>query len=60
MRTHLRNLLLLAALCWVAPASAGQQAADETCPNAGSPVAMTAEGGAGAVRVSDSGRAFLP
>jgi hypothetical protein len=61
MLTHLRNLLLLAALCWVAPASAGYEHGDEDCPSSSASRPMSVEGVAGSSRVLDSGaRAFLP
>ena len=62
MSTHLRNLLLLAALCWVAPASAGYEPVEKAChgSSAASPLTITAEGASG-VRVFDADRrAFLP
>lgn len=62
MPTHLRNLLLLAALCWVAPASAEQHVSDEACTGRGtSPLASPGENGAGGMQAFDSSRrAFLP
>lgn len=61
MSTHLRNLLLLVALCWVAPASAGYEPVEKACPgSAASPLTMPAEGASG-VRMVDADRsAFLP
>ena len=66
MLMHLRNLLLVAALCWVAPASAGQpdfgQSHPEGCPYAqqARAIVIAGDAGLGEVPVSSARRAFLP
>ena len=63
---HLRKLLALATLCWVAPLSAQQRASapdDEWgCPNArvANAIMITARDPVGEVPVQASRRAFLP
>jgi hypothetical protein len=66
MLMHLRNLLLVAALCWVAPASAGPadllQTHPEGCPYAeqAREIVIAGDAGLGDVPVSSARRAFLP
>jgi hypothetical protein len=58
-----RNLLLIAALCWVAPASAQLAASeDEVCPNArvSRQVVIITEDVFGGVPISQGARALLP
>lgn len=70
MTTHLRNLLLLAALCWVAPASAGQhltpaeleQWHEDGCPSEreAQPIVIAGDVSLDEVPVSAARSAFLP
>ena len=70
MKKPFRNLLLLAALCWVAPASAGQRLTeadldqwhDEGCPHAqdAGAVVIASDAAVGEVPVSPAARAFFP
>ena len=72
MRRHLRNLLWMAALCWVAPASAQQIVAEveaapqwdpSGCPEeqaARQKIIITSDEAVGEVPVSASRRAFFP
>ena len=58
-----RNLLLIAALCWVAPASAGISAsADVACPSADAQrqIVVLTDEAPGGVPVSASSRTLLP
>jgi hypothetical protein len=62
MRRHSRNLLLIAALCWVAPASAEFTNPDEGECHAGESqtVVVLADTAPGDVPVSAGRRALLP
>ena len=70
MRRHLRNLLWMMALCWVAPASAQQIVAEVQpeqwesggCPNAqeARQIIISSDEAVGEVPVSASRRAFFP
>ena len=68
MANPFRNLLMMAALCWVAPASAQQRTLDSAhpqapgCPGAQKPQVMliASDGGLGEVPISAGRRAFLP
>jgi hypothetical protein len=69
MARHIRNLLMMAALCWVAPVSAQQPppAAREPllgggCPHAqrGGEVIVVSEEALGEAPVSAGFRAFMP
>jgi len=69
MARHIRNLLMLAALCWVAPVSAQQPPPAESephlsggCPHAkpGAEVVIVSEQALGEVPISAGLRAFMP
>ena len=62
MRRPSRNLLLIAALCWVAPASAEFTNSDDGECQAGASqsVVVLADTAPGEVPVSPGGRALLP
>ena len=63
MRRHSRNLLLIAALCWVAPASAEFTNPDdegECHAGASQSVVILADNAPGEVPVSAGRRALLP
>ena len=62
MRRHSRNLLLIAALCWVAPASAEFTNPDDGECHAGASQSMVvlADAPPGEVPVSAGRRALLP
>lgn len=68
MARHIRNLLMMAALCWVAPVSAQQSAAEATpvhksgCPDArpAGEVVVVSEQALGEVPISAGLRAFMP
>jgi hypothetical protein len=62
MWRHSRNLLLIAALCWVAPASAGSSASgDDGCPDANRrQIVILADQAPGDVPVYAGRRTLLP
>lgn len=58
-----RNLLLIAALCWVAPASAQLVASDdEDCPDKGASrqVVIITDNAPGGVPIAQGARALMP
>jgi len=62
MPRHVRNLLLIAALCWVVPAAAQLPASEgHECPYAGARAAVTLSASApDEISVSPGRRALLP
>jgi len=68
MARQIRNLLMMAALCWVAPVSAQQPPAESEshlsggCPHAnqGAEVVVVSEQALGEVPISAGLRAFMP
>ena len=68
MARHIRNLLMLAALCWVAPVSAQHSAVEDEqvhksgCPDAqhAVEVVVVSEQALGEVPISAGLRAFMP
>ena len=68
MARHIRNLLMMTALCWVAPVSAQQLTAEREphlsggCPHAhqGGEVIVVSEEAIGEAPISAGFRAFMP